>query len=189
LHDGRQQPRFLTAETLAARGVEVRTLQRVSAPLRRRRDRRGRGLRRPLLPAGTGDRGLDRAWGVPRPLPGGATRAERFDDLVLEAVELLERRWRERLATVEFAVEEVPRLSPLGSDGEEIPLSRIESGPRGSGGRIVIYRRPLEARAHDPDDLADLVLDVVIHQVSDLLGIDPGELDPEGHGDGEPDED
>jgi predicted Zn-dependent protease with MMP-like domain len=188
LHDGRQQPRDLTDGTLDPPGVGQRshTLPCVSAPLRRRRDRRGHGLRGPLLRSGTGDRALDRAWGLPPIHLAAATRAQIFDDLVLDAVELLERRWADRLADVEFGVEEVPLLPPLADPGlneEDVPLSRIEAPTRTTGGRIVIYRRPLEARSHDQEDLADLVLDVVIHQVGELLGIDLGKLDPEGHGD------
>ena len=42
--------------------------------------------------------------------------------------------------------------------------------------RIVLYRRPLEFRAMDREDLADLVHDVIIEQVANLLGVDPDEL-------------
>jgi predicted Zn-dependent protease with MMP-like domain len=41
----------------------------------------------------------------------------------------------------------------------------------------VLYRRPLEFRAVDRDDLADLVHNVVIEQVANLLGVDPDDLD------------
>jgi predicted Zn-dependent protease with MMP-like domain len=43
--------------------------------------------------------------------------------------------------------------------------------------RIVVYRRPLEARAHDALDLGDLVHDVVVEQVAQLLGLDPDAVD------------
>ena len=48
--------------------------------------------------------------------------------------------------------------------------------------QIVLYRRPLELRALDQEDLAELVLDVLIHEVADLLGVGPEVIDPEGHG-------
>lgn len=54
----------------------------------RRRDRRGRGPRGPLMPS---------------TMPAYRTRAERFDDLVLDAVERLERRWTRQLDGTEFA--------------------------------------------------------------------------------------
>ena len=42
----------------------------------------------------------------------------------------------------------------------------------------MVYRRPLEVRALDRTDLADLVHDVVVEQVANLLGLDPDEVDP-----------
>ena len=146
---------------------------------RSRRDRHGRGLRGRL---------------VPESVPLARTRAEQFDDLVLDAVEDLERRWERELAGVEFAVEDVPwveHTSPdevvLDSDvldDGSVPLARVLPAHRENGRevppRIVVYRRPLEIRAHDRDDLADLVRDVVVDQVAVLLGRDPEEIDPTG---------
>ncbi|WP_346619976.1 metallopeptidase family protein [Blastococcus montanus] len=148
-------------------------------PGRSRRDRHGRGLRSRLVPAEA---------------PLARSRAEQFDDLVLDAVEDLERRWERELAGVEFAVEDVPwveRTDPdealLDSDVLDdggVPLSRLLPARREQGQdvppRIVVYRRPLELRAHDREDLADLVRDVVVDQVATLLGRDPEEIDPTG---------
>ena len=135
----------------------------------RRRDRRGRGLRGPLAPAGA---------------PLNRSRAERFDDLVLDAVEDLEKRWGPQLEGVEFAVEDVPPPAALSLDGDvPVPLSALlPAVADGRGGehppRIVIYRRAVEARALDRLDLADLVRDCVVDEVAELLGIDPDVLDP-----------
>jgi hypothetical protein len=152
---------------------------------RTRRDRHGRGLRADLIPVG---------------LPGHRSRAQRFDDTVLEAVERLEERWSEALAEVEFGVEEVPLelpATPSGADGaltadvddDPVPLASttpaLTQGAQPHPARIVLYRRPLEARAHDPLDLLDLVFDVLVHEVASLLGLDPAVVDPEGHGEGE----
>ena len=43
--------------------------------------------------------------------------------------------------------------------------------------RIVLYRRPLEARAKDGADLADLVHDVLVEQIASYLGLDPDVID------------
>ncbi|CAN5139646.1 metallopeptidase family protein [soil metagenome] len=143
----------------------------------RSRDRRGRGLRRPL---------------VPPEVPLSRSRAEQFDELVLDAVEDLERRWRRELAGVEFAVEEVPFVDAgdpeelvHGSDVVEdgnVPLARLLPGEEGTSAplpaRIVVYRRPLEVRARGRAELADLVHDIVVEQVANLLGRDPDEIDP-----------
>jgi predicted Zn-dependent protease with MMP-like domain len=129
-------------------------------------------------------------------VPLSQTRGERFDDLVLDAVEHLEERWGKQLEGVEFAVEDVPVIPPRGSEppydedvvadetaGGAVPLGRllpaaIDGSGEATPPRVVVYRRPLEARAADRIDLADLVLDVVVDQVARLLGLDPDEVDP-----------
>lgn len=137
-------------------------------PRRTHRDRHGRGLRGRLVPA---------------TVPAARTKAEIFDDLVLDTVEGLEQKHAKELAGVEFAVEDVPPdLDVYDSDVLEdgqVPLARLLLGRPGRHGlppRIVLYRRPLEFRAVDRDDLADLVHDVLIEQVANLLGVDPDEL-------------
>lgn len=141
---------------------------------------------------------LDRQLGMPRTVPAARTRAEGFDDLVLAAVEELEERWAAQLRDVEFAVEEVPevevtpdggvevvRPDPGAHPDEVVPLARLHpaagSGRDQAAARIVLYRRPIEARSGDLADRADLVLDVVVHEVARLLGRTPEEIDPEGH--------
>jgi predicted Zn-dependent protease with MMP-like domain len=115
-------------------------------------------------------------------VPLARTPAEQFDDFVLDAVEELEERWGEQLAPVEFAVEDVPPPDVLEAlaDGDPVPLSRLlpasGSGPDALPPRVVLYRRPIEARSVDPLDLADLVHDVVAHEISRHLGIDPDSL-------------
>nr|WP_242425098.1 metallopeptidase family protein [Frankia sp. EI5c] len=137
-------------------------------PPRRRRDRRGRGMRGTLLPPD---------------VPAYATRSERFDDLVLDAVEHLDHRWSAELADVEFAVEDVP---PVSVTDDSVPLASYQpasgKGRSATPQRIVVYRRPLEARAVIPEDLAELVLDAIIHQVAEMMDVDPAVIDPEGHG-------
>ena len=128
------------------------------------------------------------------PVPLSQTRGERFDDLVLDAVEHLEERWGKQLDGVEFAVEDVPAVTPEGvpydedvladeTAGGPVPLGRllaatVDDKGEASAPRIVVYRRPLEARAVDRLDLADLVHDVVVDQVARLLNLDPDEVDP-----------
>ena len=143
-----------------------------------RRDRHGRGLRGFL---------------VPPDVPLHRTRSDRFDDLVLLAVSQLEPRWETELSGVEFAVEEIPPLGPEYDEPEPVPLARLEpsSTPGGFGepaskvnpARIVLYRRPLMARADGEEELAELVLDVVDEQFAHWLGVDPQTVDPGYPGD------
>ena len=155
-----------------------------SPPRRRRRDRHGRGLRGPLVPP------VVTVGRVSAKVPASQTRGERFDDLVLDAVEHLEQRWGTELEEVEFAVEDVPPVVAIGAydadvvfdetAGGGVPLGRLLPGAPGQPPRVVVYRRPLEARAVDRLDLADLVHEVVVDQVARLLAVDPDEIDPTG---------
>lgn len=153
----------------------------------RRRDRHGRGLRGRLVSPTV--RVGDRDVRVPR----SQTRAERFDDLVRDVIAALEEGFADRLAGVEFAVEDVPPVRSIGgrSDpadelgivadetaGGRVPLGRLfAEGPQ-TPARVVVYRRPLEARAVDRADLSALVREVVVEQVAPLLGLDPDDIDP-----------
>jgi predicted Zn-dependent protease with MMP-like domain len=128
---------------------------------RRRRDRRGRGLRGPLLPSG---------------LPGALSRSERFDELVLAELTRLSRRLGDRLADVELVVADVP---PAGED--EVQLYRVRAATEGRPARLVVHRRPVEARARGLRALEDLVHHVVVEGLAELVGVEPEELDPE-HG-------
>lgn len=151
------------------------TVTSASGRLRRRRrpnrDRHGRGLRGSLYPS---------------TLPAASTRAERFDALVLAALEPIEARWRTELTKLDIAVDDVPDVSgdepSLESDGTltdaGVPLARlVPAGVDRRGmptkARIVLFRRPLEARARDGADLADLVHHVLVDQVANYLGVDP----------------
>ncbi len=133
-----------------------------------RRDRHGRGLRGYL---------------VPPEVPLHRTRAERFDDLVLLAVSQLEPRWEAELSGVEFAVEEIPPADEPVDDIDPVPLARLdpEAGDAANDrhpARIVLYRRPLLARADGEEELAELILDVVVEEFAHWLGVDPRTVDP-----------
>jgi predicted Zn-dependent protease with MMP-like domain len=109
--------------------------------------------------------------------------SHRFDGMVLDAIEHVEPRWRHQLAAVEFAVEDVPAAAERRSVAEEIvsagvPLARLLPAEHGEPPRIVVYRRPLELRARDREDLEDLVHDIVVEQIAHFLGLDPGVVDP-----------
>ena len=147
---------------------------------------------------------------VPPDVPLHRTRAERFDDLVLQAVARLEPQWEAHLSGIEFAVEEIPPAeSPATGPHGPVPLSRLELGtPTGGPGdqgpapavsgmpepadedagpqppRIVVYRRPLMARADGEEELGELVFDVVVEEFARILGIDPADVDP-GYAGGE----
>jgi len=148
---------------------------------RLRRDRHGRGLRGLLYPAH---------------LPAARSRAERFDALVLEALEPIEARWRTELTDLDVAVDDVPDLRVNNSDRTmvwedgvveegDVPLARlvpagVDRRGQPTRARIVVYRRPLEVRARDGADLADLVHDVLVEQVAAYLNLDPDVIEGDG---------
>ncbi len=121
---------------------------------------------------------------APAAVPIGASRAQRFDELVLEAVEHVRRHVESQLATVEFAVDDVPALDDWSRDW--VPLARTFPAQGSLPARIVVYRRPIETRASSPRDLAALVHDVVVEEIAELLGVEPDEVDP-GYGGDESD--
>ena len=102
---------------------------------------------------------------------------------MLEAVARLEPRWEAELSRVEFAVQEVPDGDLPDGERDAVPLARLDPGPEdprdpAHGPRIILYRRALLARADSEDELADLVLDVVVEEFARLLGVDPETVDP-----------
>lgn len=118
---------------------------------------------------------------LPPLLPGARTRAEQFDELVLGVVERLERRLGRDLDGVEFAVEEVPPSSPAPWEHGAVPLGRYFPADAAAGlsHRIVVYRRPVIARAEGRDELGALVRDVLVEQIAQLLGRSPEDVDPD----------
>ena len=89
---------------------------------------------------------------------------------------------------MEFAVEDVPPVPPHADADNPVPLGRVEPASGGRPTRIIIHRRPVEARGGGPggaDDreLARLVRDVIIEEVADLLGLSPESIDPSYDGD------
>jgi predicted Zn-dependent protease with MMP-like domain len=124
----------------------------------------------------------------PQTLPAAKTRAERFDAMVLEALEPIEQRWGAELTDLDLAVDDVPEVDQTSPDevvwqagvlaDVGVPLAQLVPAgvdPEGlpSRARIVLYRRPLEARALDGEDLADLLHDVLVEQVAGYLGVEP----------------
>jgi predicted Zn-dependent protease with MMP-like domain len=158
----------------------VTTARRSRRRSPRRRDRRGRGLRGLIYPTST---------------PASRTRAEKFDALVLEALEPIELRWGSELSELDLAVDEVPEVDETSPEdvvwGQGVladvgvPLARLVPAgvdPDGlpSRARIVLYRRPLEARARGGEDLADLLHEVLVEQVAEYLNIEPDAVDGGG---------
>lgn len=128
----------------------------------------------------------------PPSMPAARTRAEHFDALVLEALEPIERRWGPALADLDLTIDEVPEVTETSPDdvvwGQGVladlgvPLAQlvpagVDADGTPSRARIVLYRRPLQARARGDADLAELLHEVLVEQVAEYLNVDPGTVD------------
>ncbi|MEZ0362074.1 metallopeptidase family protein [Mycobacterium sp. pUA109] len=130
---------------------------------------------------------------LPPTVPGWRSRAERFDMAVLEAYEPIERRWQQRLAALDIAVDEIPRIAAKDPDSVQWPPEVVADGPiplarlipagvdvRGNPtrARIVLFRKPIEHRANDSVDLAELLHEILVAQVATYLDVEPSVIDP-----------
>jgi hypothetical protein len=112
---------------------------------------------------------------------------------VLESYEPIERRWQDRLSGLDIAVDEIPRMAPKDPESVQWPPEVVADGPvalarlipagvdvRGNAtrARIVLFRRPIERRAKDSDELAELLHEVLVAQVATYLGVEPSVIDP-----------
>jgi predicted Zn-dependent protease with MMP-like domain len=88
-------------------------------------------------------------------------------------------RWERELAGVDFTVEEVPAIEPWADGADPVPLSRAYPATADHPPRVVVYRRPVEARSGgDERELTSLLREIVIEEIADLLGLSPESVDP-----------
>lgn len=138
---------------------------------RLRRDRRGRGLRGPLMPSG---------------LPAAHTRNERFTEALAEAVERLAELCGSAVEAARFRSTMVPenleelvqRVQALGADAVDDPTGSAHRAPDGTA-VITVYRRPIEARCPLESMLDELVYATVVEQWAALSGVSPETVDPD----------
>jgi predicted Zn-dependent protease with MMP-like domain len=174
------QDRLQVPDTRTAEGEDLQPLRSPvrSTAVAEKRGSRRREMRGPLLPP---------------TVPGWRSRAERFDMAVLEAYEPIEQRWQERVSALDVAVDEIPRIAPKDPDSIQWPPEVVADGPialarlipagvdiRGNAtrARIVLFRKPIERRAKDTDELAELLHELLVAQVATYLGVEPSVIDP-----------
>ena len=129
-----------------------------------RRDRHGRGLRGALAPS---------------TVPIGRTRAERFDDFVVDAFEQVAADWGVELAGVQVVVEDIPPDAPPMHADRARPAAAVPSRPRGVGlpgsSSIAVRSRPGRA-THACGPRSSTRSSSAWSPT--CLGIEPDEVDP-----------
>lgn len=124
---------------------------------------------------------------MPASLPAFRSRAEKFDTVVAESFTEIDARWHEHLEGLDVAVDDIPRILPRGdepvqwpddvtADGQ-VPLARfipegIDLAGNPTRAQIILFRRPLELRARDDEELPEILREVLIEQVAVYLGVD-----------------
>jgi predicted Zn-dependent protease with MMP-like domain len=120
------------------------------------------------------------------------TRAE-FEALVERALRKLPKRFRQKMANIAVVVEDWPDTETLDEMGIDPPdtlygLYRgVDLTHRDSSygnvlpDTITIYQGPIQEDCGDEEEMAELIRDVVIHEVGHYFGLDDARLDELEH--------
>src|SRR5213593_4158919 len=124
------------------------------------------------------------ASAAPSKLRQGAMTRTEFEELVESALKRLPRPFRQKLKNIAVVVEDWADEETLEDMGIEPPdtlyglyrgvdLTRRDS----SYGNVLpdtihIYQGPIEEDCADPEEMAELVRDVVVHEVGHYFGLD-----------------
>lgn len=129
---------------------------------------------------------------LPQTTPRFRSNSERFDMAVLEAYAPIQNAFAEQVAGLDLAVDTVPRMrlsadmtvlpEEIIADGP-VPLGRVvpagvDSAGRPTRARMVIFRMPIEERAQNPGERAELLGTVLTALVANYLNLDPEDVDP-----------
>ncbi len=110
-----------------------------------------------------------------------------FEQLIQHALRRLPRRFKNKIRNVEIEVEDAPGKELLEDMGikngtlfglyQGIPLTQREWNYGNMlPDRIVIYQRPIEAAAKSDEDIEEIVLETVMHEVGHYFGFSDQEL-------------
>jgi len=110
-----------------------------------------------------------------------------FEKLVENAITRLPRRFKQKINNISIEVEDSPSREVLQEMGIErgtlfglyqgVPLPAREwNYGNVLPDRIVIYQRPIELAAQSPEEIEEIVLETVIHEIGHYFGFDDDEL-------------
>jgi predicted Zn-dependent protease with MMP-like domain len=108
--------------------------------------------------------------------------AERFEELVADALDELPEELGRLMDNVWVTVEDVPEVAGLLGLYDGVPLTERDSGYAGMvmPDRITLYRIPICAMCRTEEQVVNVVRDTVIHEVAHHFGIDDDRLDELG---------
>jgi predicted Zn-dependent protease with MMP-like domain len=99
-----------------------------------------------------------------------------FFQCVTDAIDAIEEAVPDALHQLDIGVEEVPDVTSLWS--RHMPLAAASDADETHLTQIIVYRRPIEFRAADRDQLRQLVFAALVEQVSSVTGLSVSTLDP-----------
>ncbi len=110
-----------------------------------------------------------------------------FEKLVQQSLRRLPRRFKKKLDNISVEVEDRPSAELLRDMGitsgtlfglyQGVPLTRREwNYGNVLPDRIIIYQRPIESASGSPEEIEEIVLDTVIHEVGHYFGFSDDEL-------------
>lgn len=106
-----------------------------------------------------------------------------FEKIVAKALKRLPARFRKKLRNIVIDVEDYPSQTLLDDIGitsgtlfglyQGVPLTEREwNYGNALPDRIVVYQKPIERAAASDEDIEDIVLDTVMHEVGHYFGFD-----------------
>jgi predicted Zn-dependent protease with MMP-like domain len=110
-----------------------------------------------------------------------------FEKLVQQSLRRLPRRFKKKLENISIEVEDRPSAELLRDMGitsgtlfglyQGVPLTQREWNYGNIlPDRIVIYQRPIESAAASPEQVEEMVLDTVMHEIGHYFGFSDKEL-------------
>jgi predicted Zn-dependent protease with MMP-like domain len=110
-----------------------------------------------------------------------------FEKLVEKSLERLPKKFKHKLRNIMIEVEDRPAQELLDDMGIEtgtlfglyqgVPLTERDwNFGNALPDRIVIYQRPIESAAASPEEIEEIVLDTVVHEVGHYFGFDDQSL-------------
>jgi predicted Zn-dependent protease with MMP-like domain len=110
-----------------------------------------------------------------------------FEKIVQKSLTRLPRRFKNKVKNISIEVEDHPSRETLEDMGIEngtllglyqgVPLTAREwNYGNVLPDRIVIYQRPIEQTAQSPEEIEEIVLETVIHEIGHYFGFDDDEL-------------